>query len=118
MANPNMVNVTSILGKTSVLVVPTTATTIVENLAASNKIFKINSLIISNITGSSVNISSDVFRSSVAYSLASVVAVPSGSTLVLISKDTGIYLEEGDSIRLLSSAATSLHAVCSYEEIS
>jgi hypothetical protein len=38
--------------------------------------------------------------------------------LVLISKDTSIYLEENDSIRLTASTNSALEAVCSYEEIS
>ena len=44
--------------------------------------------------------------------------VPAQGTLVVISKDTMVYLEEGDSIRLTASANNYLHAVCSYEIIS
>ena len=53
MANPNIVNVTDIRGKTAVTNITTSATTLVENSAASNKVFKINGLIISNINVSS-----------------------------------------------------------------
>ena len=119
MANPNIVNVTTILGKTAVQSVSTTATDIVANGAASNKIFKINSLIVSNIDGvNSADITVDVFRSSTSFRLASTITVPADATLVVISKDTSIYLEEGDSIRCLASANGDLQAVCSYEEIS
>jgi hypothetical protein len=45
MANPNIVNVTDIRGRTVVTDLTTTnATLVVENTAASGKIFKINSL--------------------------------------------------------------------------
>ena len=119
MANPNIVNVTDIRGKTAVQAVGTTAAAIVSNSAGSNKIFKINSLTIANVDGvNSANISVDIFRSSVAYEIAHTIAVPADSTLVVISKDTSIYLEEGDSLRCTASAAGDIDAVCSYEEIS
>jgi hypothetical protein len=119
MANPNIVNVSSILGKTAVQSVGTSATAIVENTAGSNKIFKINSLTIANIDGvNSADVTVDVFRSSVSYKIANTIAVPADSTLVVISKDTVIYLEEGDSLRCLASATGDLQAVCSFEEIS
>jgi hypothetical protein len=54
MANPNIVNVTDIRGKTVVADLTTTnSTLVVENVAASGKVFKINSLIVSNVDGSS-----------------------------------------------------------------
>ena len=117
MSNPNIVNVTSITGKTAVLAVTTSATSIVTNSAASNKVFKINSLYVSNIDGTNAaDISVDIFRSSVAYRIASTVSVPADATLDIISKP--IYLEEGDQLRLTASANGDLEAVCSYEEIS
>jgi len=119
MANPNIVNVTDIRGKTSVQAVGTSATAIVSNSAGSNKIFKINSLTISNIDGvNSATVTVDVFRSSVSYKIADAIVVPPGSTLIVVSKDTSVYLEEGDSLRCLASATLDLQAVCSYEEIS
>ena len=119
MAAPNIVNVTSIIGKTAVMAVTTTPTDIVSNSAGSNKVFKINSLIISNIDGAvSADISASVFRSSVEYKIAHTIAVPADATLIVLSKDTSIYLEEGDTIRLTASANGDLQAVCSYEEIS
>lgn len=119
MANPNIVDVTSIYGKTAVQAVGTSASAIVVNSSSSGKIFKINSLIISNVDGTnSADVTVDLFRSSTSYKIANTIAVPADSTLVLISKDTSIYLEEGDSLRLLASASGDLEAVCSYEEIS
>ena len=120
MANPNIVNVSTILGKTVGLAVSTTTSAIVTNSSGSNKIFKINSLIISNIDGAaSADITVEVFKNqSTNYYLAYTISVPADATLVVISKDTAIYLEENDSIRVLASAAGDLHAICSYEEIS
>jgi len=119
MAAPNIVGVTTITGKTAVANVSTVAADLVTNSAASNKVFKINSLVISNIDGStSADISASVLRSSIEYKIAHTIAVPADASLVVISKDTSIYLEEGDAIRLTASANGDLQAVCSYEEIS
>ena len=117
MAAPNIVNVTTILGKTAVLAVTTSATAIVTNSAASGKVFKVNALYVSNIDGTnSADITVDIFRSSTAYRITSTIAVPADATLDVISKS--IYLEEGDALRLTASADSDLVAVCSYEEIS
>lgn len=119
MANPNIVNVTTILGKTAIQAIGTSATAIVTNSSASNKIFKINSLTIANIDGTNAaDVTVDLFRSSTSYALASTITVPADASLVVISKDNPIYLEEGDAIRCLASAAGDLQAICSYEEIS
>lgn len=119
MANPNIVGVTSIYGKTAVQAVTTTATAIVTNSAASGKILKVNSLAVSNVDGTdSADITVDLYRSSTAYHLVKTVTIPADSTLVVISKENGIYLEEGDALRCTASANSDLEAICSYEEIS
>lgn len=119
MANPNIVNVTTITGKTSVLAVTTTPTAVVSNSDASDKVFKLNTIIIANVDGTNAaDITVDLFRSSVEYPIASEITVPAASTLVVLSKETAIYLEEGDSIRCTASANGDLVATCSYEEIS
>jgi len=46
MAAPNVVNVSSILGSTDVQSVGTSAVAITTNSASSNKLYKINSLIV------------------------------------------------------------------------
>lgn len=116
MASPNIVNVATITGKTAVQIVGTSATAIVTNAAASGKVLKINALYISNVDGTNAaDITVDLFRSGVAYRIASTISVPADSTLDILSKQ--IYLEEGDSLRLTASATLDLEAVCSYEEI-
>ena len=124
MANPNIVNVTDIRGKTAVAnLTSTNATLIVENTAASNKVFKINTLIVSNVDGSSaadvtVSLYSAANIGGTATQIVSTVTVPSDASLVVISKDTAIYLEEDRSIGATASVANDLKVICSYEEIS
>lgn len=118
MAAPNIFNATVITGNTAVLSVTTVATAIVTNSAASGRVFKVNSLTVANIDGTNAaDISVDLFRSSVAYALANTITVPADASLVVISKENGIYLEEGDSIRCTASANGDLQAICSFENI-
>ena len=124
MANPNIVNVTAIYGKTAVVDLTTTnATAVVSNAAASGKVFKINSLVVSNVDGTNnaditISLYSQDDIGGTATQICSTVVVPADASLVVIDKTTGIYLEEDKSIGATASAANDLKVVCSYEEIS
>ena len=120
MANPNLVNVTSIYGKVDGHALTTDA---IDNAnssvitAASNKLIKINSIIVANIDGSS-SVDIDVavsLDSDARFYLAKTVALPADSTLVVIGKDSPIYLEEGDELEARASAASDAELVVSYE---
>ena len=117
MTAPNVVSVATITGKTDVLAATTTATAITT--AATSKLLKINSVIIANIDGTNdADITLDLYRSSTAYKIVSTVTVPADATLVAISKDSAIYLEEGDALRATASVDGDLQVICSYEIIS
>jgi hypothetical protein len=118
MAAPNIVNVSDIKGKTAVGSLTTTLSSYLDNASASNQVYKINSIIVANVDGTNaadVNVS--VFRSSTHYYLAKTISVPADSTLIVLSKDMGIYLEEGDSIYASAGAASDLQILVSYEII-
>ena len=117
MAAPNIVNVSTITGKTAVQAVGTSASSIVSNSSSSGKVFKINSLYVSNVDGTdNAEVNITILRSSTSYHIAKTLVVPADATIDVISK--AIYLEEGDALQLLANAASDLEAVCSYEEIS
>ena len=120
MANPNIVNVTSIYGRTVGAALTTSSSDILTNSAGSGKIFKVNTALISNIDGVN-NATADVIfydaSTSTNYSIAKLIAVPSGSTLKVTTKDSFIYLEEGDKISALASANGDLQIIISYEDI-
>tara|TARA_B100000287_G_scaffold407845_1_gene433653 strand:- start:3740 stop:4102 length:363 start_codon:yes stop_codon:yes gene_type:complete len=120
MANPNIAGLSNIYGKVAGQAVTTSATAIVTNSNSSGKIYKITSLIISNVDGTNnAEITATVYKNqSTEYHLAKSISVPAKATLVVISKDTTIYLEENDSIRLTASANSDLEAVCAWEEVS
>jgi hypothetical protein len=119
MANPNIINATSIYGKSAGLALGTSGSAIVSNPASSGKIIKINTLTVANIDGTNAaDVTAYVNKAGVNYQLAWTVSVPADATLVLISKDTSIYLEENNTLYLYASATLDLQAFCSYEEIS
>jgi hypothetical protein len=119
MANPNIVNVATIQGRTTATVVTTSTTAVITNSTNTNKIFKVNSLYISNTSSTTAySITVDLFRNSVSYKLANTIAVPANASLIVIDKNSNVYLEEGDTIRAQGSAANFLNLVASFEEIS
>jgi hypothetical protein len=124
MTAPNIVNVTTITGKSAVVDLTTAnATLVVENPAASNKVFKINSLIISNVDGTNaaditVSYYSEDNIGGTATQIVSTISVPADATLVVIDKNTSIYLEEDRSIGATAGTASDLKVLVSYEEIS
>jgi hypothetical protein len=123
MANPNIVNVTDIRGKTTVVdLTSTAATSIVSNASGSNKVFKINSLYVSNVDGVSsaeitINLYSQAALGGTPTEIVKTVSVPADSTLVVIDKNSSIYLEENKSIGAVAGSSNDLKIVCSYEEI-
>ena len=93
MSNPNIINVTNINGKTGVLTLASTPTAIVTNSAASNKVYKVNALYVSNINGDSdTTVDIDLYRDTSPYYIAKSITVPADATIDIISKS--IYLEE------------------------
>ena len=124
MSAPNIVNVTSIIGKTNAISLTTTNNTeLVSNAASSNKVFKINSLVISNVDGSlniavTVNFNNQDNIGGTNFEMISTGAVPADSSLVVIDKTNQIYLEEDRSIGITADVANKLKAIVSYEEIS
>lgn len=124
MAAPNIVNVADIKGKTVYLDLSTTAvTSLVSNAAASNKVFKLNNIFVSNINGTSaaditVSFHTAAAAGGTAYKIASTISVPADSTLVVLDKSGSIYLEENTSVSVQAGTAGFLQVVASFEEIS
>jgi len=119
MAAPNIVNVTSIYGKTRGQDLTTTTTAGILT-CASNKVLKVNSIIVANIDGTNAADATISFfdnDQSGTFMLASTVSVPADSTLVVIGKDSPIYLEESDEIRGGAGADGDLEVIISYEEL-
>ena len=131
MANPNIVNVTTIYGTTTYYV-PTVTTSVVllANAASSSKVFKINQIVIANTTASAANATVVIYNNATvttqgsapsggtAFPVISTVSVPANASLIAVDKTTAIYLMEGTSIAITSGTANSLTFSISYEDIS
>ena len=124
MAAPNLLNPNAIVGKTEVVSLTTTsATAVVSNAASSGKVFKVNSLIVSNVNGTNAALITISYYSAAAIGgtateIVSTVSVPADASLVVIEKASAIYLEEDRSIGAIASAENDLKVLVSYEEIS
>ena len=119
MAAPNLVNVTSIYGKTVGAALSTTTTTDILT-CPSDKVLKINSIIVANVDGADAADATVYFYDSSAttrYALASTISVAADATLVVLGKDYPIYLEESDQIEAGASVTSDLEIVISYEEM-
>ena len=124
MAAPNIVNVSTIIGKSATIALSTTSqTTLVSNAASSGKVFKINMIQVANVDGTNacdvtVDIHSAAAGGGTAYSLVSTISVPADASLVALDKNTATYLEEDRSITATAGTANDLEVIVSYEEIS
>ena len=130
MSNPNIVNVTSILGTTTYLTPSgTTAVVLVPNAASSNTVFKINQIVAANVNGSaavdatvSIYTNGAVAQGSApsggtAFPIVSTVSVPADASLIVVDKTTAVYLMEGTSIVVTSGTASGITYSVSYEVI-
>ena len=131
MANPNIVNVTSILGTTTYYTPSgTAAVVLLPNAAASGLVFKINQIVCANVNGASaVNATVAIYSNGAvaqgsapsggtAYPIVSTVSVPADASLIVTDKTTAIYLMEGTSIAVTSGTASGITYSISYEVIS
>ena len=121
MAAPNLVTVATITAKSVQAALTTTLTTeILANASSSGKVFKINNIIIANIDGTNAADASVFITKSGGspIAIASTISVPADATLVVINKDTALYLEEGDNIEAGAGAASDLTITINYEELS
>ena len=127
MAAPNIVAVSTIRGKSNVANLTTTSSSIVVNPVNSGQVFKINTIMISNIDGTNAgNVSVELFKfgaqntstgsGNATYGIANSVTVPAKSSLDVMSKS--LYLEEGDQLKAKADANNRLHLITSFEEIS
>ena len=129
MANPNIVNVTTILGVTTYLTPSAiTAVVLLPNAAASGTVMKINQIVAANVNGSAVNTTVAVYTNGAvaqgsapsggtAYPVVSTISVPANASLIVTDKTTAIYLMEGTSISVTSGTASGITYSISYELI-
>ena len=126
MANPNIVEVSVIRGNTSSILISSTAdpfaTALVSNAASSGKVYKINSIVVANVDGTSaaditIKIFSAAALGGTGTAIASTISVPADASLIVTDKSTSFYLLEDKSIGATASVANDFVVTCSWEEI-
>ena len=131
MAAPNIINPTTITGKTTYYTPSgTSAVVLLTNAAASGKVLKINSIVAANVDGTSaVNATVSYYTNGAvaqgsapsggtAYPIVSTVSVPANASLIVVDKSTQLYIEEGNCLSVTSSSANDITFSVSYEDIS
>jgi hypothetical protein len=114
MAQPNIVNVSSILGTSEVKVLTTTLTTTLVT-AASDKVLKMNLIRCTNITDNDATVDFDVEVGGTHKKIANEVTVPANSVVDITDKNSSFYLMETDLLRGGASAGTTIDVLISYE---
>ena len=131
MANPNIINVTTLTGNTTYFT-PTGATAVVllANAAASGLVYKINQIVCANVNGSSaVNATVSIYNNATvttqgnapsggtAFPIISTISVPASASVIAVDKTTAVYLMENSSIVVTSGTASGITYTISYESI-
>ena len=123
MANPNIINVTTLTGNTTYLTpANTTANTLLSNAASSGLVFKINQIVCANVNGSSavnatVAINNQAAGAGTNFPVISTVSVPASASVIAVDKTTAIYLMENSSIVVTSGTSSGITYTISYESI-
>jgi hypothetical protein len=124
MTAPNIVNVQTITGTTSVTSLGSTSnTSIVSNAASSSQVYKINNIIVANTNGTNACNFSLFYNSAAAgggsnTAMASTISIPANASLIALDKSTAIYLPENTSLTVTAGTASVLTVTVSYEIIS
>ena len=122
MANPNIVNVTSIYGNTVYLIPSNTAATTWTALTpAVGTVNKIDSIVATNVTGSAatvtVSINSATAGGGTAYRICYQISVPANAALIVVDKTTSFYVNETQSVVVTSGTGSAIEFTATYEAI-
>ena len=120
MAAPNLLNLTTATGVTLTANVTQTAANVITNPAASNKAFRLNSLMFTSI-GSNTSVTAYINspgRTPANTFLVNNTFLVSNAIFVALDKSTVIYVQEGESLFVQALANNAAHAIVSYEDLS
>lgn len=112
MANPNLLNITSITGHSGGDVLSTTGSNIVS--AAANTLVKVISLYCTNTTTATSSISLTQSGRYIVFGL----DLPPDSTVQLVTKDAPLYITDGEVLTATSAASNTINCHVYYEVMS
>ena len=116
----NISNLTSVVGTTSATNSVATSGTIIVNAVPSAHVYKINSVVAANKTGSAANITLTLNRGSVWTTLAYNMSVPGNAAIILVGKDAPFYMMDttSDILSALAGTSNAIDIIASYEDMS
>jgi hypothetical protein len=122
MAAPNLHAPTTITGKTTYLTLANTnETDLLVNAASSGKALRVTMVTLANIDGvNNVDATVKIYTAAsggTGHALASTITIPADATVVLLGRDSSVWLEEDRRLTVTASAGGDLAVVCSYEEV-
>lgn len=112
--------------KTAVIKVSDVLESLISNPSDSEQTIELTTFFVSNVSNSTANVSIKIERrtnqgsssstNEESYGLLNNGAIPPGkSTSIFLSKDSGVFLEPGDSLLISADAPNKVEAVCSYK---
>lgn len=122
MAAPNLAAPTTINGKLAYTnLASTSESTLLTNNASSGQALRVTSLLAANTSASAADISVTVYSAAsggTGYKVANTVTVPAKATVIVLGRDSSIWLEEDRRITVTAATANALTVICGYEQVS
>jgi len=132
MANPNIVNVTSIYGNTAYVIPASTAvsvawthngTTSLTGLTpAAGTVNRVTSIVVSNVTASAATTTVAIannatYGSGTPYYIAYQISVPPNASVIVTDKTSSFYVTESQSVGVISGTSSALNYTATFEAI-
>jgi hypothetical protein len=132
MANPNIVNVTSIFGNSAYVIPSNTSVSVAWTnngtssltglTPAANTVNRVTSIVVANVTSSAatttVAISNNAtYASGTPYYIAFQVSVPPNASVIITDKTSSFYVTENQSVGVISGTGSALHYTATFEAI-
>ena len=132
MANPNIVNVTSIYGNSAYVIPASTSvsvawtyngsTSLTGLTPAASTVNRVTSIVVSNVTASAANCSVAIsnnatYGSGTPYYIAYQISVPPNASLIVTDKTTSFYVTENQSVGVISGTSSALNYTATFEAI-
>lgn len=132
MANPNIVNVTSIYGNTAYVIPASTSvsvawtyngsTSLTGLTPASGTVNRVTSIVVSNVTASAATATVAVannatYGSGTPYYIAYQISVPANASVIVTDKTTSFYVTESQSVGVISGTSSALNYTATFEAI-
>ena len=116
MAAPNLLALTQVYGRSTATNIGTAVTVLLSNAFASGKSVKVVSVYVANVDSTTAaKVSVDFYRNSMSIRVIDRLQISPGDSLIVMDRNSALFLEEGDSLRCYSDQTDLMHVTVSYE---